>query len=64
MTFEVYKTRGGRFRLRQRDEQGQIVKVSPGRIHLPPDPEADQRSRAALQEVLRQRYETQQAAKA
>lgn len=63
MASEVIKTRNG-YRLRFRDENGQIIPIKPGRIHLPPNPEAEARSHRAVQEYFRQRYEAQQAAKA
>lgn len=64
MTSEVIKTRTG-YGMRFRDENGEIVRPRPGgRIHLPPDPVAEERSRRAVQEALRQQYEAQQAAKA
>lgn len=65
MTFEVIKRADGSYGWQLRDEHGEIVKrPRPGDVVLPPDPERTARSRRAVQEVLRQRYEVQQAAKA
>lgn len=65
MTFEVIKRADGSFGWQLRDESGAIVeRPQPGDVMLPPDPERTARSRRAVQEVLRQRYELQQAAKA
>ena len=47
-----------------RDEDGKIVRFKAAKISLPPDPAADERSRLAVQEVLRRQFEAQQAAKA
>lgn len=63
MRVEYFKRRNGRYGWRMRDEDGTLVKLPrPGKIHLPHDPEADERSRRAVQEALRQRYEAQLAA--
>ena len=65
MTFEVIKRADGSYGWQLRDENGAVVeRPRPGEIMLPPDPERTKRSRRAVQEVLRQRYEAQQAAKA
>ena len=64
MTSEVVKTPNGNYMLRFFDEDGSEIAIKRGRIHLPPDPEAEERSRRAVQEVFRQMYEAQQAAKA
>lgn len=52
MAIEAYKGEDGTYHWRLRDENGEIVKFRPGRIHFPPDPEAEKRSRAAVQQVL------------
>lgn len=61
MTSKVVKTPKGYF-LEWRDEEGRII--TPGRIHLPPNPELEKRVHRAWQDYFRQRYETEQAAKA
>ena len=62
MTSEVVKTPDGEYRMRFYGEDGQVLRM--GTIHLPPDPERDERSRRAVQTVLRRMYEEQEAAKA
>ena len=65
MTFEVIRKADGSYGWQLRDERGEIVETPrPGEIMLPPDPVRTKRSRQAVQEMLRQHYETQQAAKA
>lgn len=66
MAFEAFKDLDGTYRWRMRDENGRVVKLPrPGRIMLPPMSAAERRRyRAAVQKVLADRVQAQEAAKA
>jgi hypothetical protein len=56
--FEIVKTDEGDYRWRVVEADGTIAKFGAGGVvGLPHDPEADERSRRAVQEVLRREYE-------
>lgn len=65
MKFETYRTDTGRYRWRVRDDEGKIVPIKPGRIMgLKGSPEAEKRSREAVQLILKRRSEADAAARA
>ncbi len=58
--FEAFKDVDGTYRWRIRDENGEIVKITLGKMKLPPvSAEFKRRSRAAMQKILKERVEAQ-----
>lgn len=62
MTFEVFKADDGKFRWRLRDADGEVVRLPrPGKMKVPGTAAEKRRSRAAMQQVLAERYKAQTA---
>lgn len=60
MKFEVFRANDGKYSWRLREANGRIVKVTPGKIMLPPSTAAEKRrSQAAVQHALAAHFKTQ-----